>query len=132
MQIVDPIDVEDAARADLADMLAEARCFAPPAPDDLAAGDVMVTSLGGPPLTEVVHEYDLSVDVWGATEAEAAMLAAAAAGAIGALPLLGAHAAWKTARASAPYINPDPKRPTLPRYTFAATVAARGSRNKLI
>ena len=127
MQVVTPIDVEDALRRDLAAILPAHRCFAPPAPDDLKAGDVMVTALGGTAVTHAVIAHDVAVDCWGHDEAEAAQVAATVSGAIGSLPLLdGTETEWKTARANAPYVNPDPKRPTLPRYSFNAEVSARG------
>ena len=130
MQLVKPIDIEDALRTDLATLESGWTCFAPPAPDNLAAKSLMVTSLGGAPETEVSNAHDVSIDVWADTMAEAVEMANKAAGYIASLPLRtfasGRH--YLTAEINAlPYINPDPNRPLLPRATFRATVGIRGT-----
>lgn len=128
MQVVEPIDVEDALRVEIAAAITGIVACAPPAPDDLAPGTVCVTRLGGGPQTPVSHEHDVSVDVWAATDAAAMALADRVQGAIAALPLResASGATWTSSDPMLPYPNPDPHRPTIPRATFRATVGARG------
>ena len=76
MQVVRPIDIEDALRVDVAEFLdQDVSCCAPPAPDDLVPMTVCFTSLGGGSQSVVSHEYDLSVDVWASTIEDAVDLA---------------------------------------------------------
>lgn len=131
MQLVKPIDIEDALRTDIAEAINDSSvsCFAPPAPDNLAAPSVMVTSLGGAPASEVSNEHDVSIDVWGDTMADAMDGANYFAGLITSLPLwtFASGRSYSTAEINAlPYINPDPNRPLIPRATFRATVGIRG------
>lgn len=130
MQLVKPIDIEDALRTDLATLESGWTCFAPPAPDNLAAKSLMVTSLGGAPQTEVSNAHDVSIDVWAATIEDAVKMANDAAGYVASLPLrtFASGRQYLTAEINAlPYINPDPNRPLLPRATFRATVSIRGT-----
>ena len=130
MQLVKPIDIEDALRTDIGAVKESWKCFAPPAPDDLAAGSLMVTSLGGAPATAVSNDHDVSIDCWAATMADAMEMANEAAGIVTTLPLrtFGSGRSYATAEINAlPYINPDPNRPLLPRATFRATVGIRGA-----
>lgn len=132
MQVVRPIDIEDALRIDLAAIIGDTvTCCAPPAPDDLEAMTVCVTALGGGQQSAVSHEYDLSVDCWASTWAEAVALADEVQGIVSSLPFrttsTGRH--YVTADAMVPYNNPDPRRPLLPRCTFRATVGVRGVAN---
>ena len=110
MQIVAPVDVEDALRQELDAAITDVTCCASPAPDALAAMTVCVTRLGGIPQGPVAHEHDVSVDCWAATPKAAMELADEVVGIVSSLP----------------YPNPDPYRPLLPRATFRATVGARG------
>lgn len=129
MQLVAPIDIEDALRIDLGELDGSAHYFAPPAPDDLTAGSVQVMSVGGAPQTEVSNEHDVRVDCWAATEAAAFILANRAAGLIASLPMRtpASGRTYTTARLDAlPYLNPDPNRPLLPRVSFRAAVGTRG------
>ena len=130
MQLVKPIDIEDALRTDMAEAAEQWTCFAPPAPDDLAAGSLMVTSLGGGPATAVSFDHDVSIDCWAPTMAAAMQMASDAAGIVASLPLreFASGNCYLTAEINAlPYINPDPNRPLLPRATFRATVGIRGT-----
>ena len=130
MQLVKPIDIEDALRTDMAEAAEQWTCFAPPAPDDLAAGSLMVTSLGGGPATAVSFDHDVSIDCWASTMAAAMQMANDAAGIVASLPLreFASGNCYLTAEINAlPYINPDPNRPLLPRATFRATVGIRGT-----
>ena len=128
MQLVRPIDIENALRVDLAQFL-DADVFAPPAPDDISAGSVQVMSVGGAPQSAVSNEHDVRVDCWAATPADAIALANEAAGIVASLPLRdmdsGRH--YLTASLNAlPYLNPDPNRPLLPRASFRAELGIRG------
>lgn len=129
MQLVKPIDIEDALRVDLAEYFSGVRFFAPPAPDDLGAKSVQVMGAGGSKQTAVSFEYSVRIDCWETTEAAAIQLANDVAGAVNALlfaePASGRH--YVTAEINAtPYINPDPNRPTLPRASFRAEIGIRG------
>lgn len=126
MQLVSPVDVEDALRTDLQALLPSVRCYAPP-PTDVQPGDLMVRSAGGRPATTVTHEHTVYVDVWAVTDADAMELASVASGLVASLPLRSLSTEWKTADANTPYPNPDPDRPTIPRATFTATLTARGN-----
>lgn len=128
MQIVRAIDIEDALRLDLAEHT-DALVCAPPAPNDLQPNTVCVTRLGGGEQTAVSHEHDVSIDCWADTAADAMDLANDIQAIVASLPLRtftsGRH--YTTASAILPYLNPDPQRPLLPRYTFTATVGIRGT-----
>ena len=134
MQLVAPIDIEDALRTDLDALIntgqtPEYAFFAPPAPDDLAPDSVQIMSVGGVPQTEVSNEHDVRVDCWAETPAEAFTLANVAAGAIATLPMQtpASGRQYTTARLdSLPYLNPDPNRPLIPRVSFRASVGIRG------
>lgn len=129
MQVVSTIDIEDALRVDVAEWLDEGviTC-APPAPDDLLPGTICFTSLGGSAQSVVSHEYDVSVDTWAATIEDAIELANQAQGIVASLPyrVTSSSRQYATASAMAPYINPDTRRPLIPRVTFRATVGIRG------
>lgn len=128
MQLVAPIDIEDALRIDLAAIDEGVRYFAPPAPDDLTANSVQIMSVGGAAQTDVSNEHDVRVDCWAATDAAAVALADKVAGIIATLPLRDTARAYNTAEINAlPYINPDPNRPTLPRASFRAVIGVRGT-----
>ena len=131
MQIVNPIDVEDALRVDLAELLTETDVYAQPAPDDLAANSVCVNCLGGFPTSPVSHGYDVLIDVWGETPGAAMSLANTVAGYVASLPVRPFESGneWKTAETNPPYNNPDPNRPRIPRCSFRATLGIRGESN---
>lgn len=123
MQIVRPVDAEDALRRYLADTLG-VEAFAPPAPDDMAPPCVCVERVGGGEESPVSHEHDVLVHCWAATEAEAVELADRACGTLSSMPLSGRAT---TARCNVAALVPDPFRPTIPRARFAATVGLRGA-----
>jgi hypothetical protein len=131
MQIVKPVDIEDALRVDLATLLPKVSVYAQPAPDDLAANSVCVNCLGGFPTSPVSHGYDVLVDVWAKTPGAAMELACTVQGLVASLPVRSFASGndWKTAEANPPYNNPDPNRPRIPRCTFRATVGIRGKSN---
>lgn len=127
MQLVAPIDIEDALRQDV--VLLGVETFAPPAPDSLVPPCVCFESLGGTSQTPVSHEYDVSVDCWASTEAEAMALANTVCGLVCSLPIqeLQSGRQYVTSDVNAtPYLNPDPLRPIVPRATFRVTVSIRG------
>lgn len=131
MQIVKPIDMEDALPRDLMAWMDGIVACGPPAPDDLQPGTVCVTRLGGGPQSAVAHEHDISVDVWAATPADAMALADEVQGIVATLPMREpvSGAVYTTADPMLPYPNPDPHRPLMARATFRATVGARGVQN---
>lgn len=129
MQIVQPIDIEDALRVDVGEYASDVLCCAQPAPDDLTTPCACFMDVGGVSATIVSHEYSVRVDVWADTYAEANSIADWIAGIVASLPLRdpesGRH--YLTAEInSTPYLNPDPMRPTLPRASFRAELALRG------
>lgn len=128
MQIVEPIDIEDALREDLSQLLPNVSFHSSPAPDDLTANSVAFTVLGGGPASPVSHDYDLSVDAWGETPGKAMTLARHVQGIVASLPVreFPSGRDYKTASANVPYNNPDPNRPLIPRCSFSATVGLRG------
>lgn len=129
MQIVQPIDIEDALRVDVGEYASGFLCCAQPAPDDLEPGTVCFMAVGGSSATEVSHEYSVRVDVWERTDADAIASANYIAGVIASLslrdPASGRH--YLDAQINAiPYLNYDPLRPTMPRASFRVEVALRG------
>lgn len=134
MQIVSPIDIEDALRIDLSEIVPDTTFYASPVPDDLGADEdsvedtVAFTQLGGGAASPVSNEHDVSVDVWAETPGRAFALANKIHGIIVSLPVRQFKSGrdYKSAAALLPYINPDPARPLIPRYTFSATIGIRG------
>ena len=124
------IDIEAA----LAEWIAGAS--APPLPADFAENLpwVLFTRTGGAIDSRVLSTHNVSVDVYAATWAAAQQHAAEVASWITAsegfdlyytqgesqieVPVYSAHC-------QAPYNNPDPKHPNVPRVTFLATLATR-------
>ena len=122
MQIVRPIDAEDALRAYLSERLG-VDAFAPPAPDDIAPPCICVERVGGGRESAVSHEHDVLVHCWASDEAGAVDLADRACGELSRMPVMGGAT---TARCNLPALVPDPFRPTIPRARFAATIGMRG------
>lgn len=109
---------------------------APPLPEGFTASLpwVLFTRVGGDSSTHVYTEHDVSVDVYADTWAAAQKAAANAAAFIAALPgrFIGygdggtrTEAPVYVASCQAPYNNPDPKHPNVPRVTFMANLATR-------
>ena len=128
MQVVSPIDIEDALRVDLSALKSGTRFFAPPIPPDLKAGDVLITCVGGGRASGASHEYDVSIDCYASTDAEAVILAKSVHGLVVSLPLRSTSTQYSDARANLPYENGDPRAPQLARQTFRATVICPGER----
>ena len=128
MQVVSPIDIEDALRADLAGLLPQCRVMATPIPPDLRALDVVLTCVGGGRVSAASHDYDVSVDCYASDEGTAVALANAVHGAVCSLPLRDTSTQYSDAWANAPYQNNDPRAPQLARRTFRATVVCPGER----
>ena len=129
MQVVEPIDIEEALAAELAARIPSAGAHAAPAPDGMAAGTVVVQALGASQQTEGSDLYDVVAYCYSDTYAGAMALGTVVSGAIRAIQAFGPVAGgveWTTTGASAPYDDPDPDRPTLRRATVRATVGARG------
>lgn len=128
MQVVTPIDIEDALRIDLSALDGNHRYFAPPIPPDLKAGDVLIERVGGARVCPASHEYDVSVDCYAADDADAVTLSNAVQGLITSLPLRDTSTQYSNANAGTPYANHDPRAPQLARQTFRATVTCPGNR----
>lgn len=131
MQIVNPIDIEDALRIDLAEALPKSKVYAQPAPDNVSANSVCVRGLGGFAASPVSHGYDLLIDAWAKTPGKALALALQVQGIVASLPVreFSSGHDWKSSDVGVPYNNPDPNRPLMPRCTFSATVGIRGESN---
>lgn len=130
MQVVSPIDIEDALRIDLSSLKRDVRFFAPPIPPDLKANDVLIERVGGGRVSGASHEYDVSIDCYASDEAEAVALSNAVHGLVVSLPLCETATQYSDARANLPYANYDPRSPQLARQTFRATVICPGNRIK--
>lgn len=128
MQVVSPIDIEDALRIDLAAIIDDVRFFAPPIPPDLKANDVLIERVGGGRATGASHEYDVSIDCYAADDADAVSLSDAVHGVLVSLPLRDTSTQYSAANANTPYANYDPRAPQLARQTFRATVICPGNR----
>ncbi len=128
MQVVSPIDIEDALYIDLSSLMNGVRFFAPPVPPDLAANDVLIERVGGGRVSGASHEYDVSIDCYADTDESAVELANAIHGLIVSLPLRETSTQYSNANANAPYANFDPRAPQLSRQTFRATVICPGNR----
>lgn len=130
MQIVEQIDIEDALRIDLAELMPEAHVCAQPAPDDLEPGTICITCTGGQEQTTVSDEYDVMVDCWSTEWATAYDLARRARYYVSSLPLRNFRSKrhYQTAMCQVAQITPDPARPQLPHAAFMATVSIRGKK----
>lgn len=128
MQVVSPIDIEDALRIDLSALMDGVRFFCLPIPPDLGANDVLIERVGGGRASGASHEYDVSFDCYADTDADAVELANAIHGLVVSLPLLETSTQYNNANANAPYANFDPRAAQLSRQTFRATVICPGNR----
>lgn len=127
MQVVTPIDIEDALRIDLSALDANHRYFAPPIPPNLKAGDVLIERVGGARVSASSHEYDVSVDCYAVDSAAAVELSNMVHGLLVSLPLRDTSTQYSNANANLPYANYDPRAPQLSRQTFRATVICPGT-----
>lgn len=128
MQVVNPIDIEDAVRIDLTALEVNYRFYCKPIPSDLAAGDVVIYPVGGNRVSAVSHEQDVSIDCYAEDDADAREMANAVHGLIVSLPLRDTQTQYSNANANTPYPNDDPRAPQLARYTFRATLVCPGTR----
>ena len=128
MQVVFPIDIEDALRIDLSALDGNHRYFAPPVPSDLTGGDVFITRVGGGEISDASHDYDVSIDCYAVDDATAVELSNDVHGLVCSLPLRSTSTQYSNARANLPYANFDPRAPQLARQTFRATVICPGKR----
>ena len=127
MQIVKPIDIEEAVAQELAAVLPPGvEVTAYPPPDSFSATTVSVYSLGSFEQSPVSDAYDIVAYVWAPTYSQAYATAFEVSGAIRALRFNARHTHFNTSEARAPYEDPDPERKTLKRCTVHATVGARG------
>ena len=130
MQVVYPIDIEDALRIDLTALESGYRFFAPPIPPDLKAGDVLITRVGGSSVSGASDDYDVSIDCYAADDATAVAMANKVHGLVSSLPLRNTSTQFSAASANLPYSNFDPRAAQLARQTFRATLTCPGTRIK--
>ena len=128
MQVVSPIDVEDALRIDLGALFKDYRVYCKPIRPDLAAGDVVIYPLGGSGVSGASHANDVSIDCYATDDALARAMADAVHGACVSLPLRSTQTQYSDVSANLPYPNDDPRAPQLTRYTFRATIICPGKR----
>ena len=128
MQVVTPIDIEDALRTDLTAIESGFRFFAPPIPPDLQAGDVLITRVGGARVSGASHDHDVSIDCYAADDASAVEMADDMHGLVVSLPLRNTATQYSASSANLPYSNFDPRAAQLVRYTFRATITCPGTR----
>lgn len=128
MDVCIPVDVEDVVRDFLADHL-EAEVITYPLPDAIADECVCVRKTGGTRSDMVCDESLVSIDCRAADEQTALSLALQASALMAAASGNGRiHGASLNATA---YLNPDPKRPDLFRYSFAALVTCRAETKEI-
>lgn len=128
MQVVKPIDIEDALRVDLAAQLPNYRVIAQPVPPDLKSGDVVIYATGGGRVSAASSEYGVSIDCYAVDEEEAGNIANSVHGVFSVLPLLSTAWQYNNATAITPYYNYDKRAPQLARYTFTGRVITPGER----
>ena len=127
MQIVAPIDIEEAVAAEIAEVAPTGVAVtAYPPPDNISGVHVAIMSLGSYEQSEVSDAYDIVAYVWAPTYSEAYENAFGVAGVIRALRFNAKYMRFNTSEANAPYEDPDPERQTLRRCTVRATVGVRG------
>ena len=128
MQVVKPIDIADALRVDLSSIIDGARFMCTPIPPDLAAGDVVIESLGGTSASAASDVYDVTVGVYAATEAQAVDMANEINGVVASLPLRDTSTQYSSAATRKPYADHDPRAPQLARQSFRASIICPGIR----
>ena len=107
---------------------------APPLPEGFSLPFALFTRTGGDTSDRVSTTHNVSVDVYADTWAQAQAYAAELAGLIADLD--GRNVGYSSngsrieapvyvSACQAPYNNPDPKHPNVPRVTFMATLATR-------
>ena len=87
MQVVSPIDIEDALRIDLSALLSGFRVYCKPIPPDIKAGDVVIYPVGGARVSGASHDYDVSIDCYANDDADARAMVNEVHGATVSLPL---------------------------------------------
>lgn len=128
MQVVYPIDIEDALRTDLTALESGYRFFAPPIPPDLKAGDVLITRVGGARVSGASHDHDVSIDCYAADDASAVAMVDKVHGLVASLPVRNTSTQYSASSANLPYANHDPRAEQLARQTFRATLTCPGTR----
>jgi len=131
MQAVIPRDAEYALATDLIEFWGH-DAYPTPLPDGYASAlpCALVTSVGGSHPNMVVYEHALSVDVYGATWADADEQSRTVAAIVAALPTVSPTSGnqWHVATINAmPYPNPDPNNRNTPRCSMTVLVTLRGS-----
>lgn len=128
MQVNIPADVEDVVREFLSKFL-DVDVIAYPLPMDIPNECVCVQKLGGSRTDIVCDESLVSIDCRAENEIDALALARTACALMSMASGQGdIHAASLN---STPYLNPDPHRPELFRYSFAAQVVCRAQTKEI-
>lgn len=126
MQIVEPIDIEDALRQTLT-RLSGIKCYATPLPpsydEDMPCA--LIQQIGGARRSVVVDEHDVTISVYAASYAEADSVARRLAAIISALSTYDGTYCY-TEISSLPYDDPDPLHTSTYRVSFTAAVTCRG------
>lgn len=130
MDVITPIDIEDALHDDL-DGLGGVRVYAPPLPDDFDEHlpAALVMNAGGGRHDMVVDEHDVIVSVYGATWAKATDAARKLAAYAAALPYDDTTSIrYQDVELNAGVTDdPDPAHPSIPRVRFTITVTTRAT-----
>lgn len=130
MDVITPIDIEDALHDDL-DYRGGVRVYAPPLPDDFDEHlpAALVMSAGGGRHDMVVDEHDVIVSVYGATWAKATDAARKLAAYAAALPYdVAASVRYQDVELNSGVTDdPDPAHPSIPRVRFTITVTTRAT-----
>ena len=122
------IDIEDALRLALAD--AEVDASAPPIPADLGSTLpwICIERTGGADAGDVLDAHAVDLDVYADSEAAAIAEAGEICGWVRDLAgreLEGGVPCYRAAVTALPYLNPDPRHPTLARYTVKVQILTR-------
>ena len=128
MQVVYPIDLEDALRIDLTALNKSYRFCCVPIPYDLKAGDVVITPLGGSAVSGASHVQDVSIGCYASCAKDAREMSDTVHGLVSSLPLRNTSTQYSAASASTTYEDNDPRAPQLSRYSFRASITCPGTR----
>lgn len=126
MQVVEPIDIADALRVDLSEIVDDMRLFCTPIPPDLEAGDVIIEQLGGSRVSGSSNVYDVTFGVYEIDDDAALSAANMLYGIVISLPIRDTSTQYSSVSASLPYSDYDPRAPQLARQSFRASVICPG------
>lgn len=128
MQVIEPIDIADCLRVDLAEIYGGLRFFCIPIPLDLGARDVVIEQLGGSRVSGVSNIYDVTIGVYASDDEEALNLANKLYAVVSSLPLRDTSTQYSDVSVNLPYSDPDERAPNLSRQSFRASIICPGNR----